>query len=155
MAKTSTPRDASGAAANPETNPVRDRIQASGLRVTPVRLRVLQVLAQARAALSHAEIDAQLAAPLDRVTLYRTLDSFVSAGLAHKQVGAERVTRFALVDGADHSAHAHFTCDQCSTVYCMPAKPPRRAQLPEGFELAGAALHFHGACPACSKAIAR
>lgn len=125
------------------------------MRVTPARLRVLQVLQGARVALSHAEIETELVPRLDRVTLYRTLDSFVSAGLAQKQVDAERITRFSLADGADHSAHAHFTCDQCATVYCMPVKPPRRSQLPAGFEVAGAALQFHGHCPACTKPAAR
>lgn len=148
-------RGATSAAANPDNSAFKDRILASGLRVTPARLLVLRVLTQAQTALSHADIETELPAPLDRVTLYRTLDSFISADLAQKQVGADRITRFVLVDGADHSEHAHFTCDQCSTVYCVPTKPPRRAQLPEGFELAGAALHFHGACPACNKGVAR
>ena len=127
------------------------RLQAAGLRVTQVRLRVLQALLAQPTALSHAEIETGLLPGLDRVTLYRTLDSFVEAGLAHKQVGSERVTRFALVDGADHSAHAHFECDSCHSVYCMPVKPPSRTKLPLGFEVAGAALQFHGQCPACNK----
>jgi Fur family ferric uptake transcriptional regulator len=139
----------SAAAAHAQTD-ATERLQAAGLRATPVRVLVIQALHRQRAALSHAQIEAELSQPVDRVTLYRTLDSFVGAGLVHKQVGPERITRFVLADGADHSEHAHFQCDDCGNVYCMPVKPPRRVQLPTGFELAGSALQFHGQCPSCT-----
>ena len=127
-----------------------DRLTAHGLRRTPTRLAVLQTLAEARRALSHAELEAALPGPVDRVTLYRVLDSLVEVGLALRQVGADRANRFSLADGGDHAAHSHFHCDDCGRVYCMPVKPPRSPALPPGFALEGAALQFHGHCPDCS-----
>lgn len=122
------------------------------LRRTPARLALLQVLSDATRAMSHADVEAALASPIDRVTLYRSLDSFVEAGLLHKQVGADRISRFALVDGVDHEAHAHFHCDDCGSLYCLPQKPPRVAHLPEGFAAEGAMLQIHGRCPQCAGA---
>lgn len=124
----------------------------AGLRRTPARLAVLRVLTGAPRAMSHADIEAALPEPLDRVTLYRALDSFVEAGLLQKQVAADRISRFARLDGVDHEAHSHFQCDSCGSVFCLPVKPPSRPALPAGFELAGALLSFHGRCDSCQAA---
>lgn len=125
-------------------------LASHGLRRTPVRLAVLQALGDARRALSHAELEAALPGPVDRVTLYRVLDSLVDAGLALRQVGDDRTNRFSLADGGDHGAHSHFHCDDCGRVFCMPLKPPRKPALPPGFALEGADLRLHGHCPDCT-----
>ena len=49
-------------------------IRATGARVTQGRILVLEVLQQAGRALTHHEIEAAVAGPLDRVTVYRVLD---------------------------------------------------------------------------------
>lgn len=130
---------------------LRERLQTAGLRVTAVRLLVLKTLSGLNVAVSHADIEASLPRAVDRVTLYRTLESFVFAGRAQGRVSPERITRFALTDGVVHTNHAHFECDDCGHVYCLPVKPPRRAQMSAGFDTAGAALHFHGHNPACTR----
>ena len=119
--------------------------------MTAVRLLVLNTQSGLNAAVSHADIEASLPQAVGRVTLYRTLESFVVAGRAQSQVSLERITGFALTDGVAHTDHAHFECDGCGHVYCLPVKPPRRAQLSAGFDTAGAALHFHGHNPACTR----
>lgn len=136
----------------PSAAELTTRLTAAGLRRTPARLTVLQQLAASTRAMSHADIEAALAEPLDRVTLYRVLDSFVDAGLVQRQVNADRVSRFALFDGIDHQAHSHFHCDDCGNVFCLPQKPPRVSALPAGFEVEASVLQFHGHCPACKPA---
>jgi len=126
------------------------RLAARGLRRTTARLLVLQALADASAAVSHAELEARLPAGTDRVTLYRVLDSLVDAGLAMRHVGDDRTGRFSLVDGTDHAVHSHFHCDDCGRVFCMPTGPPRQPSLPVGFALEGVDLRFHGHCPDCT-----
>lgn len=122
----------------------------SRLRATAARVAVLQALQGASQAMSHADLDASLADKLDRVTLYRTLDSFVEAGLVARSVGHDRVSRYVVVDaGVDHHAHAHFQCDDCGRMFCLPAKPPRSVALPEGFIVTEAELNFHGHCATC------
>ncbi len=127
-----------------------EQLRAGGLRRTPARVAVLQVLGAQSRGLSHADIEAALAEPLDRVTLYRTLDSFVEAGMARREVGEDRISRFVLTDGIDHDEHSHFRCDDCGDVFCLPVKPPRRPALPDGFAMQGASLSFHGQCPKCA-----
>jgi Fur family transcriptional regulator, ferric uptake regulator len=135
---------------------MESRLSSAGLRSTVARRAVLAVLDRAERALSHADIEATLAEPLDRVTLYRTLDRFVEAKIVSRSVGPDRVSRFALLAplGASapqqHEAHAHFHCDDCGRVYCLPSRPPRHPPLPDGFALEGASLNFHGHCAACA-----
>jgi Fur family transcriptional regulator, ferric uptake regulator len=132
----------------------RERLAAAGLRATPNRLAVLEVMERAPVAVSHADLEAVLPAGFDRVTLYRTLDSFVEAGLLSAVVGVDRVRRFAVLKGdpAGHHDHLHFHCDDCGRVFCLPAKPPRRPSVPEGFQVEGADLYVHGHCADCTPA---
>lgn len=129
----------------------RRLLAGAGLRVTPARLLVLQTMEVAQAALSHADIEALLPEPLDRVTLYRTLDSCAEAGLLARSVGADRIGRFALL-GAEgrHDRHPHFHCDDCGRVYCLPGRQPRPPAVPEGFAIEGVDMHVHGHCPSCA-----
>lgn len=135
----------------------RQRLVDAGMRVTAARLAVMDAVETAQAAVSHADIEAALPEPLDRVTLYRTLDALVGAGLFAKQVGADRVSRFALLGSTaqGHDEHAHFHCDDCGKVYCLPTRTPRVPAVPEGFEVEGVDLHVHGHCAACKPARAR
>jgi len=127
-----------------------DLLYAAHLRITPARTAVLNALRLAGRPLSHADVEAALPVQLDRVTLYRTLESFVEVGLAARTVGADRVGRFAFVDGSvDHHEHAHFLCDDCGRSVCLPTPVPRPASLPKGFAVTSTDLSFHGHCADC------
>ncbi len=131
----------------------RARLQQAGLRVTAARLLVLRTMAPAQQALSHADIEAALPEPLDRVTLYRTLDSLVEARLLARSVGADRIGRFARFSGdGHHDAHPHFHCDDCGRVYCLPGRRPRAPAVPAGFAVEAVDVQVHGHCPACKGA---
>ncbi len=99
--------------------------------------------------MSHADIEALLDEPIDRVTLYRTLESFVHAAILARFVDADRVNRFLPTQGVDHQRHAHFHCDGCGHVYCVGARPPRHPAVPEGFAVDAVALSLRGHCADC------
>ncbi|RZL09979.1 MAG: transcriptional repressor [Rubrivivax sp.] len=133
-----------------------ERLLAAKLRVTDARRTALGLLMQAQRALSHADIESMLDEPMDRVTLYRTLDRLAEAGLLHKTVGDDRITRFApLGDAPDHHEHAHFHCDDCGRVFCLPQKVPRKPALPEGFAIESTELSWHGHCAQCTQPAAQ
>lgn len=134
-----------------DAEPLRALLDQLGLRVTKARLAVLQFILQSRRAVSHADVEGGLADQhIDRVTLYRTLDTLADAGLLAKSIGSDRVARFVPIPRGDHRHHAHFSCDQCGRLYCLPAKPPRPAALPEGFEASNVELNVHGLCADCA-----
>jgi Fur family ferric uptake transcriptional regulator len=130
---------------------LRALLEELGLRITSARVAVLGYILQSRRAVSHADLEAGLAErQIDRVTLYRTLDTLAEAGLLSKSIGSDRVARFVPIARGDHSHHAHFSCDKCGRLYCLPAKPPRPAHLPAGFEASTVELNVHGRCADCA-----
>ena len=149
----------------------RAQVRAAGLRATGARIRVLAELTAGGGLLSHHDIEQALSregSGIDRVTLYRGLDSLVDSGLAHKVAGSDRVWRFGCtlesksaarsgaVPGAArdaHERHAHFQCSDCGKVVClreMPAVRPRRAlRVPRGYRPETVELTVKGRCPGC------
>jgi Fur family ferric uptake transcriptional regulator len=144
----------------------RDRVRATGARVTGARIKVLAVLLQAEEALTHTDVQRRLEQGdahelLDRVTLYRVLEWLVEAGLAHRVSGPDRVWRFsAHGDDGLHAAHGHqhghFKCRRCERMFCMKAsgRLARTVQgmLPEGFAGDEVELTVLGLCAECAVA---
>ena len=132
-----------------------DLLRAAGIKVTQGRVRVLQALHGARQPLCHGEMEAQLGADgelaMDRVTLYRILDSLVACGLALKAVDPRGVFRFSAA-GAQrrHANHIHFRCTGCGGVFCLKAVPPPPPKLPRGFRLGEVEFDVRGTCAGCS-----
>ncbi|AIY43751.1 Zinc uptake regulation protein ZUR [Collimonas arenae] len=106
------------------------QLREAALRITPVRIKVLAALLEARCAFSHQDMQDQFV-EMDRVTLYRALDCLTDAGLAHKIAGDDRVFRYSA--GAEHGdsgthgdaahhtqhQHGHFKCTRCTKVFCL------------------------------------
>lgn len=127
----------------------RTLIEAAGARATLARLTVLQALLAAGRPLSHQELLQEMASPQDRVTVYRVLDWLADAGIAHRINAADRITRFS-VSSAPH-CHAHFQCEQCGRIYCLPEGAPiLPSPLPEGFVLREIEMTVKGTCADCA-----
>jgi Fe2+ or Zn2+ uptake regulation protein len=92
----------------------RALLRSVGLRATPARLAILDMLCHATAALDAQQVQGVLAAAAassslsglktDRVTIYRTLNSLAEAGIAHRIDMGDRIFRYAMAGG--HAAHA-------------------------------------------------
>ncbi len=135
----------------------RRLVKESGGRNTGARRNVLACLIAAERALSHGEIEAQLAdSDLDRVTLYRVLEWLVEQSLAHRVGGLsgfDRAMRFAFSrpeHGHAH-AHAHFQCVQCGTTMCLDEVAVPALSVPNGIQLQGIELAAYGYCARCAE----
>jgi Fur family ferric uptake transcriptional regulator len=141
------------ASATPPPLPA-DLIRASGAKVTRGRVRVLEALHSARQPLCHAELESQLGdgePGIDRVTLYRVLDSLVEHGLALKAVDTRGVFRFSATGAQrQHASHIHFRCTDCGGVFCLKAEPPPPPRLPRGFRLGEVEFDVRGTCADCA-----
>ena len=87
------------------------------LRQTDARAEVLDVFFADSYALAHADIETRLADKFDRVTVYRTLKTFLEKGILHKVLDDEGSTKYALCKQqchqtahAHHHDHVHFKC---------------------------------------------
>lgn len=109
---------------NSQTDPLRDRIRAVGLRATAARIAVLRELTQASTPLSHAEVAEKLGETgFDRVTVYRNLIELADAGIASRVDLGDHTWRFEVKreTSKEHkSEHPHFVCVDCGEVSCLP-----------------------------------
>ena len=129
-----------------------DLIEARGASATAARTQVLDMLLTARTAQSHHDLMAQAhdaGRPLDKVTLYRVLDWLVAQTLAHSVTGQDRVRRFSVAHAHPHASHAHFECDECGRLFCLPEAAAAPA-APPGFETRRVDLTLHGCCADCT-----
>jgi Fur family zinc uptake transcriptional regulator len=130
------------------------RCAADGLRFTPVRRKVLEILLQNHRALGAYTI-------LDRLredgfgsqppVAYRALDFLVANGLAHK---IERLNAFI---ACVHPSHSHtpafMICRLCDAVAEAQSSPAQgalgKAARATGFRIERTVVEASGICPSC------
>lgn len=131
-----------------------EQLRVAGVKVTAARVRVLEALGATDQPVCHAELETRLG--IDRVTLYRVLDSLVACGLAAKSMDNRGVFRFSAAEvQRQHAAHAHFRCTGCGTVFCLDTPPPPPPKLPRGFKAAEVAFDVRGTCVNCAREAGR
>ena len=91
-----------------------------GLRATPVRLAVLEILGEAPRALRAQEILELIRTRrrVNKVTVYRILEDFPRRGMVRKLSLEGRVNHFELAC-EHHPPHPHFQCQTCREVQCL------------------------------------
>jgi len=123
------------------------------LRVTSCRRDVLQTFLQRKIALSHADLEEALKENFDRVTIYRTLKTFLENDLIHKVLDDSGATKYALclheIQSHDHE-HVHFKCEKCGQTICIEEISLPQIPLPNGYIEKEKNLLVHGICKNCS-----
>lgn len=124
------------------------------LRTTPGRQEVLQIFLKSKFALAHADIEQEVPKEFDRVTLYRTLKTFLDKGLIHKVLDDEGGLKYALCNKncstAHHSHnHVHFKCTICGQTSCLEVEIPK-IKLPAGYKPNETNLLIQGSCINCA-----
>lgn len=126
------------------------------LSVTDSRKNILTFFLQSANALAHADIEHKSGTEFDRVTIYRTLQTFVEKGIIHTIPTADNSIRYALckdecIAGHHHDDHVHFICDTCSTTYCLDQVTVPKVKLPKGFKATQTDLVVSGTCNNCEQ----
>ena len=129
-----------------------EQLGAGGLRPTPQREHVYQVLLQKRDHPTAEEVFIRTKRSMPDIsmaTVYNCLDTLVQCGLV-RQVQLDRgATRFC----PNMREHGHFYCNGCDTVFDvdLPEKPEPRIILPRGFKAERFEVAIHGVCPDCAQ----
>jgi len=138
---------------------VRDEMRAllkqGQLRATSPRLAVLVALHEHGAPMRHEQVMDELsAAAFDRATVWRILSDLADRGLLRRMDLGDRVWRYELFDACRTAEddHAHFLCDDCGTVSCLPPLElrARDGQLPSELLGADIRLRVSGTCADCA-----
>jgi len=139
------------------TSPSRDKahrmLKEAKLYCTEARLAILQVLMQAARPLRQDQIAEQLTLrALNKVTVYRTLESLMEVGLVHRAFTYNRAWHFELANHCtEHQCHPHFTCTHCGVTTCLTDVLLPMAKISQkGFVVSRQQVRLEGLCPTCA-----
>lgn len=124
------------------------------LRATPTREEILHLFLRKEHALSFGDIEREVSESSDRVTVYRTLKTFLDKGLIHKVLDDEGGLKYALCNSDcttahHHHDHVHFKCTKCGLTNCLDIDIPT-VKLPKGYQAEEINLLIQGICENCA-----
>lgn len=133
---------------------VEEILKKNHLSVTGSRQKIMQLFLNSNGALAHADIEKKTGENFDRVTVYRTLQSFVEKGIIHLIPTKDNSIKYALCKddceaGHHHDNHVHFICDECSKTICLDDVTVPQVKLPKGFTPQHAEMVVNGICGDC------
>jgi Fur family transcriptional regulator, ferric uptake regulator len=131
-------------------------LRKNQLSVTGGREKILDLFLNAKGALAHADIEKSTEAGFDRVTVYRTLQTFVDKGIVHHIPTTDNSIKYALCRdncqaGHHHDNHVHFVCDSCHKTICLDEVTVPEVSLPAGFVPKHAEMMVNGTCNECKQ----
>ncbi len=132
---------------------VKNTLFTHELRHTSCREDTLLLFINQDSALSHGNLEKNLGLKYDRVTIYRTLKTFVEKGILHKVLDEEGL-RYALckemcADHHHHHDHVHFKCEKCGKTSCLDDVIVPKIELPNGYFSHEVNLLIQGVCAKC------
>jgi Fur family transcriptional regulator, ferric uptake regulator len=131
-----------------------DILLTKELRKTPCRLFVLQeFLKRGNQGLSEVDLETRARNKYDRVTIYRTLKTFIDTDILHRVIDDDNVVKYAMCKECDdhhhNHEHVHFKCENCLTTSCLDDISIVQVQLPQGYRKKEANYLILGTCPDC------
>lgn len=136
----------------PSAGRVDEQLATCGLRSTPQRHQVYEVLLQKRDHPTAEEVFLRAKSQLPEIsmaTVYNCLDALVKSGLV-KQVHVDRgASRYC----PNMHDHCHFQCESCGRIHDIDldtSRPP--IPMPRGFRARQFELSIRGLCPGCAAA---
>jgi Fur family transcriptional regulator, ferric uptake regulator len=125
------------------------------LSVTDSRKKILSLFLNTSDALAHGDIERKAGEKFDRVTVYRTLQTFVEKGIIHTIPTADNSIRYALCkeceEGHHHDEHVHFVCTNCGKTICLDDVVSPKIELPEGYIAQEVQVVINGICKDCNQ----
>src|SRR6476659_3015656 len=127
-----------------------DILRRKNLSITEGRKKILSLFLQSPDALTHGDIEKKAGEKFDRVTIYRTLQTFVEKGIVHTIPTADNSVLYALckdcTEGHHHDDHVHFVCSACDRTICLDDVISPKIDLPEGYKADSVQVVIHGTC---------
>ena len=129
-------------------------LRKKNIKITETRLELLKILSQANSAISYRRIKEKSDLDLDKVTIYRTLDTFEKKGLIHSVPSIEggKLYSYCLEGCIDHNHldnHIHFTCERCEETTCLYNTEIPKIELPSDYTFRSSKFIVSGLCANC------
>lgn len=137
-------------------NRINDILRRNRLSVTGSRQKILNLFLTNKGALAHADIEYKAGERFDRVTVYRTLQTFVEKGILHTIPTAENSVKYALCkndcfEGHHYDNHYHFICSVCGKTECLDEFIIPSVKLPKNYIADNVEIVVNGVCSRCRK----
>ncbi|TCZ63415.1 Fur family transcriptional regulator [Flaviaesturariibacter aridisoli] len=133
---------------------IAEILRRKTLSITDSRKKILSIFLAHPDALAHGDIEKKAGEKFDRVTVYRTLQTFVDKGILHTIPTADNSVLYALCkdcdEGHHHDDHVHFICNNCHKTYCLDGVVTPRINLHEGYRASSVQVLMHGICRECN-----
>jgi Fur family transcriptional regulator, ferric uptake regulator len=135
-------------------NQADDMLRRNNLSITESRRKILLLFLEKEGALAHGDIEKKAGEKFDRVTIYRTLQTFTDKGIIHVIPTTDNSIRYALckndcTQGHHHDHHIHFVCTQCNSTYCLDDVVTPEIKLPKGYTAEHTEVVVEGVCKNC------
>jgi len=138
-----------------DLNILTTALQGAGMRVTPQRVAICELLASSHehptAAMIYDELKPRFSS-LSLATVYNTLETLVGLGVVNVlgHAGDDTVHY-----DADTEPHVNLACISCSRIIDIPSEHVTHLDseitAASGYKLLGARVLYYGLCPACQK----
>ena len=133
---------------------VKNILRRNHLSITGSRVKILELFLVNNGALAHGDVEKKTGEKFDRVTIYRTLQSFLDKGIIHSIPTADNAVRYALCkddcsEGHHHDDHIHFLCTSCGNTTCLDEVHIPDVKLPPGFKSEQIEVVVSGKCKDC------
>lgn len=129
-------------------------LRRNHLSVTDSRKKILNLFLANTGALAHGDIEHKAGENFDRVTVYRTLQTFVDKGIIHTIPTSDNSVKYALCkndcfEGHHHDNHLHFVCTGCGRTECLDDFIIPAVKLPRGYTANNVEIVVNGICREC------
>lgn len=129
-------------------------LKRNQLSVTESRSKILEQFLMQQGALAHGDIEKRTGSTFDRVTIYRTLQTFLEKGIIHAIPTADNAVRYALCkdecsEGHHQDHHVHFICNTCGSTTCLEEVSIPALNLPNGYLSTQVEVVVNGVCKRC------
>jgi Fur family ferric uptake transcriptional regulator len=136
------------------TTDLDDLLKRNHLSITDSRKKILGLFINHIGALAHGDIEKKAGEKFDRVTVYRTLQTFVEKGIIHTIPTSDNMVRYALckdncTEGHHHDNHIHFVCRECGRTECLDQITAPSLELPYGYAAKTVEVVVNGVCKEC------
>ncbi len=129
-------------------------LKKAGLKITPSRKKILEVLASEHGPFSAEDLFETLQGSMDMATIYRNLLSLTEIKLAQRCEFRDGIARYELAQDQDHHHH-HLVCEKCKKVevldLCKLEPAFNKIAKDKGYTKLSHSLELFGLCPECAQ----
>lgn len=130
----------------------KELLNKRDLKATNPRINLLLQMQKYNSAMPYSTIQKAMKS-IDRVTLYRTLETLVGQGVIHKAFQENSEVYYAICGKQcskthHHHEHIHFKCIKCESVTCEQLKDKLKISIPD-YEIHQVSIHVKGVCQLC------